>query len=77
MVVKLTAWWQSQVILHCLAQGGPMIKCAFLKYHASVQWQDVSVDAWIQPCVMFWTGAGGMSDRRLRPSVLQPVSIIL
>lgn len=77
MVVKGTSWWQSQVILYYLNQGGPMIKCAFLTYHASVccsgrrrMWMlesSIVLCSWLQ-----W----GMSERRLHPSVLHPVSII-
>lgn len=78
MVVKLTAWWQSQVIPYYLTQGGPTIKCAFLKYYASVccdgrRWVLMLGSRLVLCSRLQW----GMSDRRLHPSVLQPVSVIL
>ena len=78
MAVKLRAWWQSQVILYYLTQGGPTIKCAFLKYHASVCCGGRRRVLMLGSSLVLCSGLEwGMSGRRLHPSVLQPVSIIL
>lgn len=78
MVVKLTAWWRSQVILRYLTQGGPTIKCAFLKYHASVCCNGRRRVLMLGSSFVFhFRLEWGMSDKRLRLSVLQPVSITL
>lgn len=55
-----------------------MIKCAFLTYHASVSWDGRRQVLMLGSSLMLCsTRVWGMSDRRLHPPVLQPVSIIV
>lgn len=64
------------VTLHSLTQGGAITKCAFFTYHTSVCWdvrrRVLTLGSSLMLCSRL---AWGMSDRRLHPPVLEPVSI--